>query len=50
MFRNWKTTLAGIGSIITGISLVVSGNVTEGAAAIIGGIGLLTAADAPKKP
>lgn len=48
MFSNWKTTLSGLGAIITGISLVVNGNLAEGVMGIVTGIGLLTAADAKK--
>lgn len=46
MFKSWKTTLAGISAILGGIVLiVVEGKVSEGAAAIIAGIGLLFAQD-----
>lgn len=43
--KNWKTTLAGIASIITGISLIINGQLTEGVSAIVAGIGLIFATD-----
>jgi hypothetical protein len=46
MIKNWKTSLAGIGSLITGIALIVKGSVTEGVTAIITGFGLIFAKDA----
>lgn len=48
MFSNWKTSLGGIGSIITGVYQIVSGDTATGITAIITGIALLTAADAKK--
>ena len=48
MFKNWKTSLAGLGAILTGIAAVVAGDYHTGIPSIIAGIGLLTAADAPK--
>jgi len=43
MFKNLKTTLAGLGSIITGVVMIVKGNVIEGVTAITTGIGLVLA-------
>lgn len=48
MFKNWKTSTAGIGAIVFGIIKIVTGDTEGGVALIISGIGLLTAADAPK--
>jgi hypothetical protein len=45
MFKNFKTTLAGLGSVITGIVMIVKGNVIEGVTAITTGIGLVLAKD-----
>lgn len=45
MLKNWKTTLAGAAAIITGVSLIVSGQIEAGVAAIVTGIGLLFAKD-----
>lgn len=43
--RNWKTNLAGIGAIATGIGLLCAHKYEEGVAAIIAGFGLLAAKD-----
>jgi hypothetical protein len=48
MFKNWKTSLAGLGAIITGVASIVTGNVVEGVTAIITGVGLVTAKDYDK--
>jgi hypothetical protein len=45
MIKNWKTTLAGISTIIGGIVLIVQGNYAEGVTAIAAGIGLIKAKD-----
>jgi hypothetical protein len=45
MFKNWKTSLSGIGAIISGIALIFKGSVAEGVTAIITGIGLVAAKD-----
>jgi len=51
MKKNWKTSLAGIGSILTGVALFFKGNQAEGIAAITAGIGLLFAKDhGPEQP
>jgi hypothetical protein len=43
--KNWKTNLAGVGTFITGIAQIVTGNVNEGIGAIIMAIGLFSAKD-----
>ena len=50
MFKNWKTTLMGLGSLFSGVLLVVKGNVQEGLAAITTGVGLILAKDAEITP
>lgn len=45
MFKNWKTTLAGIGAVLTGVATVVKGDIVGGVTAIITGIGLVGAKD-----
>lgn len=50
MFKNWKTTLAGLGAIISGVALIVKGNIAEGVTGIITGIGLISAKDSDVKP
>jgi len=49
MFKNWKTSIAGLGSIFTGVALIVKGNLTSGVAAVTTGIGLLFAKDSDVK-
>jgi len=44
--KNWKTSLAGLGAIITGIALIFKGDTTGGVTGIISGIGLIFAKDA----
>lgn len=44
--KNWKTTLAGLGSLITGVASIVTGDLHTGVTAIIAGIGLIAAKDA----
>jgi len=45
MRKNWKTSLLGIGSIITGVAQFVTGNQAEAIGLIMSGIGLLFAKD-----
>jgi hypothetical protein len=45
MKKNWKTTLFGIGSIITGITLIIKGDIPGGVTAILSGLGLAAAKD-----
>lgn len=44
-FKNWKTTLTGVGLIVNGVAMYVNGNQTEAIASILGGIGLIFAKD-----
>jgi hypothetical protein len=43
--KNWKTTFFGIASVISGIALIIKGNVIEGVTAITTGLGLGMAKD-----
>lgn len=45
-FHNWKTSIAGLGSVLTGVAQIVSGHPHEGIGLIITGIGLIAAKDA----
>ena len=45
LLTNWKTTLAGLAAIITGISLIVKGSLEAGIASIVTGLGLFSAKD-----
>jgi hypothetical protein len=45
MFKNWKTSLAGIGAVISGVATALKGDVIGGVTAIITGIGLVGAKD-----
>lgn len=45
MFKNWKTTISGLGAIISGIALIVKGDIAGGVTAVITGIGLVAAKD-----
>jgi len=45
MFKNWKTSLAGLGAVITGIATIVKGDLIGGITAIITGVGLVGAKD-----
>jgi hypothetical protein len=46
MFKNWKTSLFGIGAIITGVATILKGDIIGGITAILGGLGLVSAKDA----
>jgi hypothetical protein len=46
MFKNWKTSLFGLGAVITGVATVLKGDVPSGITAILGGLGLFAAKDA----
>lgn len=50
MFKNWKTSLMGLGSLISGVLLVLKGDVNSGFAAVSTGIGLILAKDAAEEP
>jgi hypothetical protein len=45
MFKNWKTSLFGLGSILTGIATIFKGDPVGGVTAIIAGLGLVAAKD-----
>lgn len=45
ILTNWKTSLSGLGSLILGVASIASGNLNEGVAAIITGLGLILAKD-----
>ena len=45
MFKNWKSSLAGLGAIILGVAKVVSGDLSSGVTSVIAGVGLLMAKD-----
>jgi len=44
--KNWKTTIAGIASVLSGVALIVTGQLIEGVTAIAAGLGLHAAKDA----
>jgi hypothetical protein len=50
MFKNWKTSLMGLGSLISGVLLILKGDVNSGFAAVSTGIGLILAKDAATEP
>jgi hypothetical protein len=45
MFKDWKTTLLGIGALITGIAQIFKGDPVGGVTAILSGFGLIAAKD-----
>jgi hypothetical protein len=45
MFKNWKTSLFGLGAVITGVATLLKGDLHTGIAAILSGIGLFAAKD-----
>jgi hypothetical protein len=46
MFKNWKTSLFGLGAVITGVAQIFKGDIAGGVTAILSGIGLFAAKDA----
>lgn len=46
MFKNWKTSLFGLGALITGVTQILKGDTVGGITAIITGLGLFHAKDA----
>jgi len=48
MKKNWKTSLLGIGSIVTGVALFLKGQQMEALTAISSGIGLIFSKDHDK--
>jgi hypothetical protein len=45
MRKNWKTSLLGIGSIVTGVALFLTGDQAGAITSIMSGIGLMFAKD-----
>jgi hypothetical protein len=45
MKKNWKTSLLGLGSIVTGVALFLTGDQAGAIASIMSGVGLLFAKD-----
>jgi hypothetical protein len=45
MLKNWKTSLFGLGAVITGIATVLKGDIAGGISAVLGGLGLFAAKD-----
>ena len=45
MKKNWKTTLFGITSILTGIATIIKGDIQTGLSIIVAGAGLVFAKD-----
>ena len=43
--KNWKTTFFGLASVISGVALILKGQLVEGITAITAGLGLGTAKD-----
>jgi hypothetical protein len=43
--KNWKTTFFGIASVISGVALILKGNIIEGVTAITTGLGLSVSKD-----
>jgi hypothetical protein len=48
MFKNWKTSLFGLGALITGVAQVAKGDVPGGVTSILSGFGLFAAQDSTK--
>ena len=46
--RNWKTTVPGIGLILTGVGSIAGGQIEAGVAQIMAGLGLVAAKDADR--
>jgi|LakMenEpi03Aug12_release.lakeMendotaPanAssembly.Ray.scaffolds.fasta_scaffold107565_10 hypothetical protein len=45
ILKNWKTSLSGVGLLITGIGSILAKDYTNGSAQIIAGIGLIFSKD-----
>lgn len=43
--KNWKTTFFGLASVISGVALILKGQIVEGITAITAGLGLGAAKD-----
>ena len=48
LFKNWKTTFFGLASIVSGVALILKGQMIEGVTAITTGLGLGVAKDYDK--
>ena len=46
MFKNWRTSLFGVGAIITAVAQILKGDTANGIASIIAALGLFAAKDA----
>jgi len=46
MLKNWKTSLFGLGAVVTGIATILKGDLSSGITAILSGLGLFIAKDA----
>ena len=45
MLKNWKTSLFGLGTLLTGIATIVKGDSPGGVTAVLTGLGLFAAKD-----
>jgi hypothetical protein len=45
LLKNWKTNLAGLGALISGVAQIVTGHLNEGIGTVIAAIGLFSAKD-----
>ena len=45
ILKNWKTNLAGLGALISGVALIVTGQLNEGIGSVIAALGLFSAKD-----
>jgi len=45
MFKNWKTSLFGLGAFITGVATIIKGDIVGGVTGILTGLGLFVAKD-----
>lgn len=45
MFKNWKTSLFGLGTFITGVATIIKGDIPGGVTAVLTGLGLFAAKD-----
>lgn len=43
--KNWKTTFFGFASLVSGVALIIKGNIVEGITAISAALGLASAKD-----
>jgi hypothetical protein len=46
IIKNWKTSLGGLATVLTGVVMIANKNTSEGVAAILTGISLIFAKDA----